>query len=197
MAATMSDAKLFVKILSYVGIPFTLVLWVLLNAAHERNRTGDIRIGFVPIATSGLVSCAILWLALRGDIDRKGLAKDAFKLIGLLLGGAFLLMLFMMGPWMPDSTRYSAMYNTSKEHVHIERRPTDFDWWQAPIGGKGCYYEKHIEVLAPENGGLSLYTSVGRRCMSKPLTAPRKDAPYVLRTQGQIPVCRGSTYARA
>lgn len=42
---------------------------------------------------------------------------------------------------------YELKYNTDEKHVYIASKPTDCDWTRAPLGDKGCRYEKTIEMV--------------------------------------------------
>jgi hypothetical protein len=149
----MKDAKLLGKIVLYGGIPFMLVVWLALAAVHK-NAPGDISVGFGPLAGFTVVICLVVWLLSRGDIDRKPLIKDTLKIVGGIFLLLALLSLVVIGPWMPDSIRYAWMYGTNGDHVHVQKKPTDCEWGRAPIGDKGCHYEKQVETERHGNGQL-------------------------------------------
>jgi predicted small lipoprotein YifL len=41
---------------------------------------------------------------------------------------------------------YSFEYNVNEDQVHGEDKPPDCDWDYAPLGNKGCHYEREISV---------------------------------------------------
>ena len=43
-------------------------------------------------------------------------------------------------------TFYAFVNDTSEENVHVAPRPTDCDWGHAPLGDKGCHYEKQVLI---------------------------------------------------
>lgn len=46
--------------------------------------------------------------------------------------------------WGIDVVWYSAEYGVSTDKVHIDPKPTDCDFWHAPVGFKGCHYEREV-----------------------------------------------------
>lgn len=63
----------------------------------------------------------------------------------------------------PDSIRYpiyySLRYSIPYKHVSVDKHPADCDWGHAPVGDKGCHYEKYTS-LEPENGSPVSYVRV-------------------------------------
>jgi hypothetical protein len=59
--------------------------------------------------------------------------------------------------WMitPDSIKYGAIYFVGKDHVQVEDKPTDCDWGHAPLGNKGCHYEKVVNPGRNEKGEVT------------------------------------------
>jgi len=43
--------------------------------------------------------------------------------------------------------------------VLVDKYPADCDWWHAPIGEKGCHYEKYISI-EPDKGRPVSYVRV-------------------------------------
>jgi hypothetical protein len=41
---------------------------------------------------------------------------------------------------------YALAYDTDEEYVHIGPEPRDCDFFYAPIGDKGCHYEREVSV---------------------------------------------------
>jgi hypothetical protein len=52
----------------------------------------------------------------------------------------------------PDSTKYRIIYQLDSEHVDVENKPADCDWGRAPLGDKGCHYQKQVAPLKNEKG---------------------------------------------
>ena len=86
--------------------------------------------------------------------------NTALTWLGGLALVALLIYVMIAAPWMTDEDRYALAYGTNTAHVHADKKPTDCDWTKAPIGSKGCHYEKHVEVSPAENGELpSVYVT--------------------------------------
>jgi hypothetical protein len=43
--------------------------------------------------------------------------------------------------WLGPSV-YSIKYAVSAEKIYLDPRPTDCDFWHAPVGKKGCHYQR-------------------------------------------------------
>jgi hypothetical protein len=41
---------------------------------------------------------------------------------------------------------FSIKYSVSPDKVHVDAKPTDCDFNRAPLGDKGCHYEKFVEA---------------------------------------------------
>jgi hypothetical protein len=55
----------------------------------------------------------------------------------------------------PDSLKYGTIYHVPASHVLVNKEPTDCDWGHAPVGDKGCHYEKEIEPLRTDTGTVT------------------------------------------
>jgi hypothetical protein len=53
----------------------------------------------------------------------------------------------LLSPVFDSSFRYQVQYWTSADMVTIAREPIDCDFWSAPLGIKGCHYEKVVTVV--------------------------------------------------
>ena len=42
---------------------------------------------------------------------------------------------------------YAFKYGTNGNHVHVSPTPADCDFLHAPVGFKGCHYEKSVQVM--------------------------------------------------
>jgi hypothetical protein len=79
--------------------------------------------------------------------------------------GAFLVLMLVLdylseAEWI-NKFRYSAWYSVDSSQViqTTNKPPSDCDFLRAPIGLKGCHYEKKVEVqeATQENGGKKVY----------------------------------------
>jgi hypothetical protein len=39
---------------------------------------------------------------------------------------------------------YSIKYAVSADNIYVDQRPTDCDFWHAPLGKKGCHYQRVV-----------------------------------------------------
>lgn len=44
---------------------------------------------------------------------------------------------------------YAMRYNTDARAVFIDEKPTNCEWTHAPLGSKGCHYEKQVVINRP------------------------------------------------
>jgi hypothetical protein len=65
---------------------------------------------------------------------------------GLLLAAVAVYALWF-GPWV---AWYSFTYRVPTDKVYIDPEPTDCDFLHAPMGFKGCHYEKQVSAQAAE-----------------------------------------------
>jgi hypothetical protein len=47
----------------------------------------------------------------------------------------------------PDTIKYGLLYQIGRSNVHVEKKPSDCEWGHAPIGDKGCHYEKQVSTV--------------------------------------------------
>jgi hypothetical protein len=59
--------------------------------------------------------------------------------------------------WFPDSNlRYNMTYDLiSSEHVHVQSKPSRCDWMYAPLGSKGCHFEKSVSEEKSDTGKVT------------------------------------------
>lgn len=78
-----------------------------------------------------------------------GVVKEAFSkvlwlslfVIAIVIAVFSLPHVFSESPW-----AYALVYNTDSSRVQILPKPADCDWDYAPLGRKGCHYEKEVSV---------------------------------------------------
>lgn len=59
--------------------------------------------------------------------------------------GAPIYIIWTLTPyWIKYPLIYAPIYQIGLYQVHAVKRPTDCEWWHAPLGGKGCDYKKHL-----------------------------------------------------
>ena len=49
-----------------------------------------------------------------------------------------------------DKVWYSLRYDSDSKNVTVDTRPRDCDFFHAPLGGKGCRYQKRTNVFGAE-----------------------------------------------
>src|SRR5262249_40881632 len=54
--------------------------------------------------------------------------------------------------------RYSLWYNISSDQITIEKRPTDCDFFRAPLGDKGCRYERQVRAVRVKTKYIDLWS---------------------------------------
>lgn len=57
----------------------------------------------------------------------------------------------------PSVLWYSMQYHVSPDKVSIDPEPTDCDFWHAPIGLKGCHYERLVAAQLRDRSGKAEY----------------------------------------
>lgn len=67
-----------------------------------------------------------------------------------------------------DRVWYSYRYDTEFKDVNVNKRPRDCDFFHAPVGGKGCEYEKRTNVFGNEQ----------REALIKLATTPEEQQAY-------------------
>lgn len=86
--------------------------------------------------------------------------KDWFYVIVFL---SVFLGLPAWGVWSicPDGIKYGLLYQVGRSNVHVEKQPSDCDWGHAPIGDKGCHYDKQVSTVlwATSTTGLPILSS--------------------------------------
>jgi hypothetical protein len=89
---------------------------------------------------------------LMAQTDIKFKMIDLVWLFGLPL---FLLLIAWAGAWelLPDEWRlkYTVRFFVSSDNVTVQARPTDCDFFHAPVGEKSCHYERAISTVTWDN----------------------------------------------
>jgi hypothetical protein len=49
--------------------------------------------------------------------------------------------------------KYSFIYHVNATQVHSDSKPKDCEWDFAPLGVKGCHYEKRVDILRDSERG--------------------------------------------
>ena len=78
--------------------------------------------------------------------------NDSVSWLGALVIG-YLAFLGFADMWHSD-TRYSMQYDVNPTDIHRSKRPSECDFLTAPLGFKGCRYDRNVEfhvVLTREN----------------------------------------------
>jgi hypothetical protein len=59
--------------------------------------------------------------------------------------------------WIPDmwhsKLRYAYQYDLTVGQVTIEKEPADCNFFHAPLGGKGCHYDRQATVIRARTDG--------------------------------------------
>jgi hypothetical protein len=76
-----------------------------------------------------------------------------------VLGYGFwiVLVLVVLG-WHTDyavKARYAMKYDTSTDKVTLEDKPINCDFWTAPMGNKGCHYDR--QALVNDDKQVTVY----------------------------------------
>lgn len=92
--------------------------------------------------------------ATRTQFDGKNSSNGLRVLVRLAVFGGVLILgwtTFAPEP-MRDKVSYGWTYSLSDENVHVSPKPKDCNWAYAPIGDKGCHYEKRISMAVTWGG---------------------------------------------
>ena len=57
------------------------------------------------------------------------------------------LVILGLGDLWHSKLRYAWWYNVSSDQVTTEKKPTDCDFLRAPLGDKGCHYDREVTVI--------------------------------------------------
>jgi len=99
----------------------------------------------------GLVLFVIVFLGARDILEAiKQIALPVTKVVlGLLAVGVAVTLMAHFGPSLfPESAwAYALRYETDSDRIHVAPKPGDCDFLHAPIGLKGCHYEKSVQVM--------------------------------------------------
>jgi hypothetical protein len=50
--------------------------------------------------------------------------------------------------------RYSSWYNVGYDQVTIQKKPTDCNFFRAPMGEKGCHYDRQVTIVKVDNSNV-------------------------------------------
>jgi hypothetical protein len=70
-----------------------------------------------------------------------------------------------------DQAWYSFRYDADFKNVTVEKRPSNCDFFRAPVGSKGCEYKKSADVFGPEQ----------RQALIQEATTPEERQAYARR----------------
>jgi hypothetical protein len=60
----------------------------------------------------------------------------------------------------PDKYAYALEYSVDSENVFVEKKPKTCDWEHAPMGDKGCHFNKVVTTQKDQTGKVtSVYVS--------------------------------------
>ena len=129
--------------------------WLILLVAFPtgvllENKFPESSAGFWVILL-GLCLFVIVFLGARDILDAiKQIARPVTKVVlGLLAAGVAVTLVAHFAPSLfPESAwAYALRYETDSNRIHIAPKPGDCDFLHAPIGLKGCHYEKSVQVM--------------------------------------------------
>lgn len=55
----------------------------------------------------------------------------------------------------PDSAFYAWRYDLNVRDIHLDKQPTDCEWFHAPLGDKDCHYSKHGYPIQNNDGRIT------------------------------------------
>lgn len=61
-----------------------------------------------------------------------------------------------LGDLWNSKMRYSWWYDVNSDQVTIEKKPTDCNFFRAPMGDKGCHYDRRVSTLRVKTVYLDL-----------------------------------------
>lgn len=74
-------------------------------------------------------------------------------------GGKALVVLTIVGAivwwFLPERIKVSVKYEVPEEHVFVDSKPKDCEWQHAPLGDKGCHYEKTVAPVKNNAGHVT------------------------------------------
>jgi hypothetical protein len=85
------------------------------------------------------------------------------EMVKASIGGVFFVVVACVY-WVGPTAWYSLKYHVRPENVYIDPKPTDCELWRAPIGLKGCHYERLVVMVSHWLEG----NKAGPNCDSKP-----------------------------
>lgn len=77
-----------------------------------------------------------------------------------IIGFISLVVLAVVIWWLsPDKPHYAIFYSVDMDRVFVQPRPSDCDFMHAPLGDKGCHYEKVVTTEKGYNRTTAVYVS--------------------------------------
>jgi hypothetical protein len=68
-----------------------------------------------------------------------------YKTIGAWIGGSIIVGIATYIYWVgPSVLWYALRYRVTPAKVYVDAVPTDCGFWHAPLGPKGCHYERLV-----------------------------------------------------
>jgi hypothetical protein len=134
----------YLLILALLGAIWTMVL---ITASDDLYVHPGMMWGLVVIASPAslllLLALSRLLLAIKEPL----ILLTKFVLTGALLLFGIWLIVYVLPLVFPGSRwAYSLRYNTDLSRVHVAPKPSDCDFFRAPLGFKGCHYQKSLQV---------------------------------------------------
>jgi len=68
--------------------------------------------------------------------------------------------------WVGPSV-YSIKYAVSADKIYVDPKPTDCDFWRAPLGNKGCHYERIVVARYAAGSGRTVTQLIDLRTNEK------------------------------
>jgi hypothetical protein len=108
---------------------------------------------------------------------------SGFSWVGLILVG-WLIFAGIEDFW-GSKLRYSLQYGVNYDQVTIEKKPADCNFFHVPLGGKGCNYDRQVNIVKVDNsnvwGGQSISYDNGENWIH---TTKNKDGVLIASRDG-------------
>ena len=75
----------------------------------------------------------------------------------MLLSLAFFLLMLIAGlirMTTNANARYALFYGINADQIFVDQKPRDCSFWTAPVGDKGCHYERSV-IVTHKDGTVS------------------------------------------
>jgi hypothetical protein len=170
-SALKSDCRLYLRTRSwgFFHIPFFSTSCMTGRATHslngKRNGASTKRLANLRDPANQMGGCQMeelfKWIGGAGSF-KKGIVGMTTTLLGYAAGIGVVWVIAVIAYWFwneptalwysikdPTVLWYAAEYEVSPDKVHIVPKPTDCDFWHAPVGFKDCHYEKRVTQVGP------------------------------------------------